>query len=493
MVGTAGAAPKPKPGGSVTLVSSSIVTQLDANIGNAGPSGTVEVPSYLAVYDALLTPDAVHGVAKPRIATSITSKDSTVWTLKLRSGVTFSDGTPLDANAIKTNWDRINGKATAPAKGNFANVASWSVTDPLTLTITLKGPSPDFPYLLSTWAQNYIISPAQIRTNEAGIARAPIGAGAYTIKEFVVNDHLTLTKNPNYYGTAYLDGITIRLITDESQRLATMQSGGADLLRTNAPSTIAAAKGAGIRFTDVVTGGGSVLQFNLSKPPFDDIRARQALAYVMNQKELDRVVFPNAEQPATTMFPRSSPYYVDTVMAPTPSDKKAQALFDELAAAGKPLNFALTTTDGQQFVQMAQWLQTKLAGFKNVTMKIDTRLGTTITAQVLVPSAFQAVLFPVFGVLPSEFGTYMQVGGGKNYGKISDSVLDSAITKATASPSTKVRVDAVRDIQAQILKTLPFVVYQRYANAVFVSKSVQGFKPFGLNAPDWPALWKTTS
>jgi peptide/nickel transport system substrate-binding protein len=475
-MGSAGAAAaKPKAGGS-----------------NAVPSSTTEGPPFLAIYDGLLSPDSLKGVARPRIA-SMSSKDSTVWTMTLRPGVKFSDGTAFDANAVKTNWDRIKNKnPVSPARLNFDEVDSYVVTDPTTLTITLKNPNADFPYVLSTFAQNYIVSPQQLATNEASVARAPIGAGAYTVKEFVQNSSLSLVRNPNYYGKTYLDSITIGFVIDEAQRLATLRSGGADLMKTTDAGTASQAKQAGLTISNLNAAGGQAVMFNTTKAPFNDVRARQAIAYAFDTKALNGAVYTGAAETVSTLFPKGSQYYDASIMQLKTNDKKAQALFDQLAAEGKPVDFTLSSTNTPQYVGSGQWLQTKLAGFKNVTMKLAPLLSGSLTTVILQPGNFQAVLFPPKMVVAADFVQYFQTGSARNYGKYSNPTMDAAIRKATTAKDAAARVNAVKEVQELLVKEVPDYFYVRDPNFIVQNKTIKGHKPdaYSFNIPDWTKIWK---
>jgi peptide/nickel transport system substrate-binding protein len=491
--GSAGAATKPKSGGSIKVAAASVIPSLDPNVQNATPAPTIEYPAEFAIFDGLFVADVVAGAAKPRIATGITSKDNIVWTLKLRTGVKFSDGTTFDADAVKVNWDRIQNKVPAvPGKANYAG-ATWVVNDPQTLTITLKDPTVDFPYLLSTWTQNLIVSPAQIKSNEAQIARAPIGAGPYMVKSFDSNSQVVLVKNPNYYGKTYLDQITIAFVTDETQRLATIRSGDADMLRTTSSDTKTQAAAAGLKITDVAGGGGQGMQFNDAKPPFNDVRARQALELVFDAKVMNKVVNTGAAQVIDTLFPKGSPYYDASGVVTTPNDKKAQALLDQLAAEGKPVSFTLITPATPSSANVAQWLQTKLASFKNVTMKLNIYTLGSITNAFLVPGNFDAVLVTEQGSVPSEFATYFQTGGGKNYGKFSNPQMDAALLKAKSGTTLKARADAAKELQALVKDQVPTVFYQRSPNVTVLGKSIKGYAFVNYNVPDWTKIWKTAA
>jgi peptide/nickel transport system substrate-binding protein len=492
--GSAAAASKPKAGGTLNFAGSSAPPALDPAVQNAVPSQATEAAPFLAIFDGLLTPDSVKGVAKPRIGTMAT-KDSITWTLTLRSGVKFSDGAAFDANAVRTNWDRIIKKTpTSPARANFDEVASYVVTDPLTVTITLKGPNVDFAYALSTYAQNYLVSPQQLTANEAAVAASPIGAGAYTVKDFVRNASLSLVKNPNYYGKTYFDAINIAFIADESQRLATLRSGGADLIKTTDPSTANQGKLAGFNVTNLNTAGGQAIMFNTSKAPFNDVRARRAVAYAVDNKALNAAVFQGSADPVSTIFPKGSPYYEASVKQLSPNDKKAQALFDELAAEGKPVSFTVTSTNTAGYVNAGQWIQTKLAGFKNVTVKVEPLLTGSLTTTVWIPGAYQAGLFPPKAVVASDLAQYFGTGGSRNYAKYTNPTMDAALRKATTAANLNARAAAVKEVQELVVQDVPFFFYVRDASYSVFGKTVKGHNPgdYYLNVPDWTKMWKVS-
>jgi peptide/nickel transport system substrate-binding protein len=489
---SAGAATKPKSGGSVTFLLAVALTGLDPALQIALPSANNEAPAFLAIYDALLTPDAIKGVAKPRLA-SMSTKDSVVWTMTLKSGVKFSNGSVFDANAVKTNWDRIKNRAVSPARPNFDEVLSYVVMDPLTLTITLKNPNADFAYLLSTYAQNYIVAPQQLATNEAAVAGNPIGAGPYLVKEFVRSSSLTLVRNPQYRGKTYLDSITMTLVIDETQRLNTMRSGGADMMRTTDASAAALAKQQqNLKTTNVNVAGGQSIVFNVSKPPFNDVRARQAISYLLDANAVNTAVYSGAADVISTVFPKGSPYYDASITRPKTNDQKAQALFDELAAEGKPVDFTLTTTNTAQYINTGQWLQTKLAGFKKVTIKVTPLLSGSVTTTLLAPGNFQAVLFPPKFVVPADLVTYFQTGASKNYGRYTSPDMDAALRKATTASNASARIAATKDVQQILVKDLPVVFYVRDPNYMVLSKSIKGYDPgsYYFNVPDWTKIWK---
>ncbi|WP_242424970.1 ABC transporter substrate-binding protein, partial [Frankia sp. EI5c] len=176
----------------------------------------------LAVFDALvaLTP---ADELEYRLATSLTSEDSLTWTLKLRPDLKFSDGTPLDAAAVRDNWTLLADPARkSPSAAIAQRIGPLTAVDATTLRITLKESDGQFPRLVAQTALTFIGSPTALRERGDDFRTAPVGAGAYTVTEWLRNDHITLARNPSSSVRAHLDTIVVRSVPDETQRYNTL-------------------------------------------------------------------------------------------------------------------------------------------------------------------------------------------------------------------------------------------------------------------------------
>lgn len=155
--------------------------------------------------------------------------------------VTFSDGTPLDAEAVKFNWDRLRDPATASGSvGEASQIASTEVLDPTTLQVELAAPNPNYAHSVIVSSMNWIASPNALQQGAAAFDENPIGAGPFTLANWSRQDVIELEKNPTYWDAPrpYLEGLTIRTSADTTQRLNSITTGGATWPRTatGAPS-----------------------------------------------------------------------------------------------------------------------------------------------------------------------------------------------------------------------------------------------------------------
>ncbi|HEY4028533.1 MAG TPA: ABC transporter substrate-binding protein, partial [Candidatus Dormibacteraeota bacterium] len=202
----------PRRGGSVTFATEAEINSFDARQGAWDSTGLQYART---VFDPLFT-QAADGTVQPYLAQSIShSADYMQWTIKLRSGITFHDGSPLDATVVKANLDGVaQSPLTGPALFNLDKV---TVVDPMTVMVTTKSPWVPFPIYL-TGQLGHIAGLKQL-ADTSGKA-SPIGTGPFVFKEWLPGDHFTATRNPSYWrqGLPYLDSITYKPIPDPQSR-----------------------------------------------------------------------------------------------------------------------------------------------------------------------------------------------------------------------------------------------------------------------------------
>ena len=181
-----------------------------------------------------LKPD---GSAEPYMAESMDSPDGgQTWRLGLRDGVTFTDGTPLDAHAVIVNVQRHIDKVSSPGHRFTEPIESMRAVDPLTVEFRLKSPFGLFPMAFAgsftTGSLGTIISPAALQQYGDQIANNPVGAGPFVLGNWTRDSRMVLTRNPNYWqeGMPYLDGLEFRPLPDTETRYASIENGDVDLI-----------------------------------------------------------------------------------------------------------------------------------------------------------------------------------------------------------------------------------------------------------------------
>ena len=174
-------------------------------------SGGSDAQPMFALYGALVTLDPYTLEMEPLLAESLEPNDDfTVWTLTLRDGIVFSDGSPYDAAAVMDYWTRIGDPANAsPAVSTAGTIASMEVVDPLTLEVTLVGPDAHFDKSIERHAFNWVPSSEAVAAGH-DFTNDPVGAGPFLLEEWVRDDHMSLVPNPDWIGSdgPYLDRYT---------------------------------------------------------------------------------------------------------------------------------------------------------------------------------------------------------------------------------------------------------------------------------------------
>ncbi|GAA6160752.1 ABC transporter substrate-binding protein [Ruegeria sp. HU-ET01832] len=266
------------------------------------------------------------------------SEDGTIYTFKLREGVTFHDGSTMDAEDVKFSLDRARAEDSANAqKALFAGINSVEVVDPLTVKVTLSAPNGNFLFNMA-WGDAVIVAPESIDD----IKTNPVGTGAYTFGNWVQGDSITVNRNPNYWGDQpSLETATFKFISDPTAAFAAMMAEDVDVFDNfPAPENLPQFE-ADPRFQVLVgsTEGETILSTNNKKAPFDDIRVRQAMAHAIDRQAIiDGAMF-GYGTPIGTHFAPHNPAYVDLTGNSAYDPKKAAQL---LADAGYADGFETT-------------------------------------------------------------------------------------------------------------------------------------------------------
>jgi peptide/nickel transport system substrate-binding protein len=257
------------------------------------------------VYDTLMVPNA-DGEYVPWLAESVENNATyDEWTIKLREGIKFHDGTDLDAEVVKNNLDAVRGKdPDRPAllgSSVFHNINTVDVVDPLTLRVTTHVPWVAFPAYLWSSGRYGILAQRQLDDPD-DCNKDLIGTGPFKFEEWNQNQYLRLSRNENYWREApdgkpypYLDKVEFRPIAEGEQRVNALESGEIQALHTSSSRQTLRLRGLrddgkanlteSTKFAEV-----GYAMLNASKPPFDDIRMRRAVQMGFDRKRLTEML-----------------------------------------------------------------------------------------------------------------------------------------------------------------------------------------------------------
>jgi peptide/nickel transport system substrate-binding protein len=304
----------------------------------AGAAGAIDDIVYQNIFQGLtrIGPD---GAVLPSLAESWTvSDDGLTYTFTLQDGVTFHDGTALDAGDVVFTLDRARADdSTNAQKALFSAIDTVEAVDDLTVKVTLSQPQGSFLYNLG-WGDAVIVAPESAATNK----EKPVGTGPFKFETWAQGSSATLVKNPDYWGDAVaLDKVTYRFISDPAAATAALLAGDIQAFPSfPAPEAVVQFEG-DPRFAVVIgsTEGETVLSTNNGKEPFDKLEVRQAIAHVLDRQAIiDGAMF-GFGTPIGTHFAPHNPAYVELVETYRYNPEKSKEL---LAAAGYPDGFEAT-------------------------------------------------------------------------------------------------------------------------------------------------------
>ena len=243
---------------------------------------------YAPVYDRLLWVDE-DGNFEPMLATAYTpSADLTSMTLELREGLTFSDGTPFDAEAVKFNLDRSRAQGSTLA-GELYQVKDVEVIDPLTVKINVDGGLSSLAAALAS-RPGIMVSPAAA---QAGTLKAtPTGIGPYVTTEIAPGDHVVYEKVDGYWDpdAQRVAKRTYRSISDDQTRFNALQAGELDGASLS-PALVDNVRDAGLATTTRPSGLFLFLAFNTSVAPFDDPEVMKAINMAVDRKGISEGLY----------------------------------------------------------------------------------------------------------------------------------------------------------------------------------------------------------
>ncbi|MFQ5593996.1 MAG: ABC transporter substrate-binding protein [Anaerolineae bacterium] len=379
----------PVTGGSLVIGMESEADVLDPHAS----SGWVTHRVIYQIYESLVAEDLTQAnVPYPPLVPGLAeswdvSPDGLVYTLHLRDGVRFHDGTPFDAEAVKINIDRMfrrdapffSARAAATTYYLWKDLDRVEVIGPLAVRLVFQRPFAEFPRMQAQYAQGStgMISPTALqRWGNEGIADHPVGTGPFRFVERVRGDRIVLERNTDYWGPeSCLDRLIFRPLPDPASRVNALQTGETDLIFVPPPDRIDLLKSAGFVYLQGPAPHNWFLFLNTRDPRFQDIRVRQAIAMAIDKEGLARELLKGTAKAAHNLqAPANSSY--DRNFRGLPHDlERAKALLAEAGWAdsdgdgvvekdGKPFHFVFqTSVDGSGQltpVPIARWIQRDL-------------------------------------------------------------------------------------------------------------------------------------
>jgi peptide/nickel transport system substrate-binding protein len=386
------------------------------------------------LYDPLVI-EGADGEPIPFLLESFSANDDyTEWLFTLRPGITFHDGLPVNSAALVRHLEELGNATLSRLAIEEAEIQSFEAVDDLTVKVTLGKTFVDFP-LGFTSAGGFLASPSM---HDLGTdsARNPIGTGPFMLDEWVEHEVTRLVRNPNYWRTdaegrqlPYLDAIEFRPFEDDEARYNTLRAGDVDASVDNGGRRVEEynegfkAYWQGEQYSATT----SVLM-NTSKPPFDNLEMRRALAQCTDRETLNTVLW-DGQPPATGPFSPGTPGYLEDSGFPEYDPDAGRAVFERLGAPSFEITTTVTTLDLLQAELLVQmWGECGLD--VGINQMLQTEAVTTAVFGNF--SVFVAVNHSGYSLAMERFWWHSGYSPPPpvpaiNFGRVVDSRIDAAL------------------------------------------------------------------
>jgi peptide/nickel transport system substrate-binding protein len=425
-------------------------------------------------YDALTHTDETTHKLVPWLATSWSSnKDVTQWTFKIRSGVKFQDGSPLDAAAVVLSMQRHLAIGSVAQAGYMLNgIQSVKETGPMQVTMTTKAPQPWLPYHMTMFP---MISKAAIEAHKtakdpwakAWFASNSAGTGAYSLESWVKGTKITLKKNPHWWNGPWLpgsiDNVTVQWESSPSTTVELIEKGAANFATEwSIDNALSVGKQPGFtlkRYQAYNTD--PMIAFNQAKPPYNNKLVRQAFQYAFDYKAM-RAYFQNYALPTHGVLPSFNPYALKSLPEYKQDIPKAKALLARsgvspssitslcYSAAGYPDLVAGGTILQSSLAQIGVHIKVQAVPFGT----IETAVTKISTSPPLTSSLYNGIstLDPT-----SFFSSFLPNAFGNEFMHYNSPALVTAYNKAASSPSAADVTAGLNQAQQIVVDDAPVI------------------------------------
>jgi len=497
------------------------------NRGNGAEPKSLDPAVIDGIWEAQITGDMLLGLTTedaeskpiPGAAESWeTSDDGLTWTFRLRDH-TWSDGVPVTAEDFVFAWRRILDPKTAAPYAYYlypiknareantgrqpATALGVSAPDAKTLIVTLANPVPFMTEFL-THQTMFPVPRHAVEAKGADWSKPGnlVSNGAYVLKEWVPNDHVTLVKNPRFYDAANvkIDVVNYFPTPDGDAALRRLRAGELDtqdpipppqidFLRANMADALKIAPTLTIAYVSI----------NISRKPLDDVRIREALNLAIERETLVDRIIKLSDLPAYNMVPPGTANYpggVQMRFKPMPFEQRLARAQELMRAAGhtpeRPLRIRWATTTNAVTRQTIAPLQEMWRRIY-VDAQID-QSDTQVNYQKLEDGDFELGSAGWIADYndPSNFLDVLRAGGGNNYGRYANPEFDALLDQATAERDLAKRGQMLAQAEQMMLDDYPMVFVRFQTQPVIVQPYVKGWSPSSkqINRTRWLTVEK---
>ena len=454
------------------------------------------------IFDRLIYLDADANYVAGLATAWEASDDATEWTLTLRDGVTFHDGSALTAGVVKFNFDRMKDPATESKQAGplLGSYTGSEVVDDTTLKVTFETPYALFPFALSSPFMG-IVSQQAVEEHGDNFSDALIGSGPFKFVSEIPGNEVVLERNDDYNwgpsifheGPAHLESVVFRFILEEEARLSALETGeiliidevppaAVDRVQENPATSVLGAPKVGLA---------RGIHFNTTYPPTDDIRMRQAFMHAIDREEIDQIVFKGVYPVAYQLLTRGVKFYDAGAENMFPYDpERSVELLEEMGYTeinddgyrmkdGEVLSLFHATFPGYVAELPAEVIQAQLKRV-GIEFLVNVMTGTAMMdGMASMDSTFNTALIGTYSPDPGLFLDRMYHSstlGTRNWSHWATDELDALLRRGLETGDEAERAEIYAEVQRIINENALGAGIYANVSIFGVSSSVEGFR-----------------
>ncbi len=480
-------------GGTLTMGMFGEITGWDPTLiqGGASLGGT----QMTAIYDALFYLDLTTGQIVPGLAESITTEDSRVFTLTLREGINFTDGTPLDADAFMWNIQHHQRSEVGSQSASQARlIENMEKIDDHTLVLTATSVNATFPQIFTNRLA-WMMSPTAYQDGQdpetglnTGINVNPVGVGAgpFIFESWVQDDEAVLVRNPDYFreGCPYLDKVVFKPIVEAPARYNAFNAGDLDMTYDRDPIHINDAKDRGVNTVTRVDNHGGYWMLNNQKEPFNIVACRRAAAHAVDYETVNDVVWDGLRSVPRQLMREGSPWHDPEATLPGYDPAAAAAALEECEAElGGPMEFETwCTTDPVNILLaetlIAMWEAVGINATANCS-EVGEMVSAVFGGEALAnpwaaPAADPDYMYDLYWGDSPEDGVCGPGVSSRNWSKSCSPEYDESLTMGRQGLTFEERYEGYSRFQRKFAEQVPGIILDKPEAGYYYTDEVSG-------------------
>lgn len=475
---------EPKKGGEAVFAFGTDLSHFDPIKGSVGDDHAFLWP----VFDTLITftPELV---AQPGLAESWEMPDEKTIVLHLREGVTFHDGTPFNAEAVKFNIERANSEESTVK--DLENIESVEVVDDLTVKLHLSQPDSSIILALSDRG-GMMVSPTAVKEMGDDFAQQPIGAGPYKMVKRVPNGEVVYEAYEGYWqkDKPYLDKMTVKIMADENARINALLSGEVDYADNISPENISKLENnPSIVLREIMSLRKRMLYLNTSKEFINDKAVRQAILHGIDREGLIQSINFGSGEPASQPFPKDY-WAANKELNIEYNPEKARELLKE--SGNENISITLLHHTPAYETRLAEAIKNQLEEI-GIEVELVGMEQQAANAKFLSEKEYPMLLGRWTG-RPDPLLTVKSLFGKDSFyntGNHSTEELEKLIDSAAATYDEDGRSKLYGEISEKAILEEAIMIPLYFTPMVSaMNESIKGFEPNMLGKPIFSTVWK---